>query len=151
MSVDLLVKILKAIPTFRQAKDEAGNPLERVAEIGEKTPGQLKVFSGFVIGAMIGEMELGFSGRAGRKREAFDILGRIQPLSTMMSVGTIDIMIARGVFKPTTRNRNAPPAPGVEPAAAGRISGRPVPPRMTHDQIRDALQKLSGTVSKGLA
>ena len=139
MSVDLLVNMFKAIPTFRQVKDEAGNPLARIAEIKERTSGQLRVFSGFGVGTMITEMELGFSGHcpytnladvysaafnlfhAGRKREAFDMFGRIQALATMMPVNTIDIMIARGVFKPGTRTRNAPPP------AAGNKSTPPRP------------------------
>ena len=87
-------------------KDEAGNPLTRVAEIKERTSGLLKVFSGFGVGTMITEMELGFSGHcpfmnladiysaafnlfhAGKKREALTC-GRIQALSTMMPVSTI--------------------------------------------------------------
>jgi dihydrodipicolinate synthase/N-acetylneuraminate lyase len=167
MSVGLLVEMYKSIPTFRQVKDEAGNPLTRVAEIKERTSGLLKVFSGFGVGTMITEMELGFSGHcpftnladiysaafnlfhAGKKREAFDMFGRIQALSTMMPVSTIDIMIARGVFRPSTRTRNSPPVPGVESTPGSRGGGRPVPPRLTHDQIRDALQTYLGPYLKG--
>ena len=46
MSVDLLVEMFKTIPTMRYVKDEAGNPLERVTELRQKTGDQLKVFSG---------------------------------------------------------------------------------------------------------
>jgi len=37
MSVDLLVEMFKTIPSFRYVKDETGNPLERVAELRERT------------------------------------------------------------------------------------------------------------------
>src|SRR5262249_38905709 len=46
MSVDLLVEMFKTIPTMRYVKDEAGVPLERIAELRKRTGDQLKVFSG---------------------------------------------------------------------------------------------------------
>ena len=36
MSVDLLVEMFKTIPTLRYVKDEAGDPLERIAELRQK-------------------------------------------------------------------------------------------------------------------
>jgi dihydrodipicolinate synthase/N-acetylneuraminate lyase len=152
MSVDLLVEMFKTIPTLRQVKDEAGDPLQRISEIRRKTDSQLGVFSGFGVATMITEMELGFSGHcpytnladvysaaydlwhAGKKREGFDMFGRIQALASMMPIGTIDIMIARGVFKPGTKIRNAPPVPG---AATG---GRRAISSVTPDEIRQALK-----------
>ncbi len=151
MSVDLLIEMFRTISTFRQVKDEAGDPLTRIAEIRQRTGDQLRVFSGFGVQTMITEMELGFTGHcpytnladvyaaaydlfhAGKKREAFDMFGRIQALSTMMPVNTIDIMIARGVFKEGTKTRNAPSVPG----APGR---RPSAPPMTHDEVRKTLK-----------
>ena len=62
MSVDLLVEMFKTIPTMRYVKDEAGVPLERIADLRQKTGDQLKVFSGNGAGTMISEMERGFSG-----------------------------------------------------------------------------------------
>jgi dihydrodipicolinate synthase/N-acetylneuraminate lyase len=62
MSVDLLVEMSGAIPTFRCVKDEAGDPLTRIEEIRRRTDGKLKVFSGFGVQTMITEMQLGFSG-----------------------------------------------------------------------------------------
>jgi 4-hydroxy-tetrahydrodipicolinate synthase len=165
MSVDLLIEMFKAIPTFRQVKDEAGNPLERIAEIHKRTSGQLGVFSGFGVRTLMTEMELGFAGHcpfasladvyssaydqfhSGKKREAFDMFGRILAFASMVPLGAIDIMIARGVFKPTTRTRNAPPVPGAGSPSAG-VSAQPVPPPLTHDQIHDALQLYLGPYLK---
>jgi dihydrodipicolinate synthase/N-acetylneuraminate lyase len=97
MSVDLLVEMFRTIPTFRQVKDEAGNPLTRVKEIHARTDGQLKVFSGFGVATMMTEMESGFSGHCpfvsladvyaaafdlfhkDQRREAFDMFGRWRP------------------------------------------------------------------------
>src|SRR5947207_3933671 len=129
MSVDLLVEMFKTIPTMRQVKDEAGNPLERVAELRQKTGDQLKVFSGQGVATMVTEMERGFSGHCpyttladvfaaafdlwhkGQKREAFDMFGRIQAFASITPIGSMDILIARGVFKPGTKARSAQAAP----------------------------------------
>jgi dihydrodipicolinate synthase/N-acetylneuraminate lyase len=134
MSVDLLVRMFETIPTFRYVKDEAGEPLERIAELRRRTSDRLNVFSGRGVGTMISEMELGFKGHcpfvslsdvyasafdlwhAGREQEAFVRFGAIQAASTMLSQSSIDVLIARGVFKPGTRTRTAPPAPGSTPA-----------------------------------
>jgi dihydrodipicolinate synthase/N-acetylneuraminate lyase len=138
MSVDLLVEMFKTIPTMRYVKDEAGNPLDRVAELREKTGDQLKVFSGQGVATMITEMERGFSGHcpyttlvdvfaaafdlwhSGKKREAFDMFGRIQAFASITPIGSMDIMIARGVFKPGTKSRPATPAAGGGRARGGR-------------------------------
>jgi 4-hydroxy-tetrahydrodipicolinate synthase len=123
MSVDLLVEMFKTISTMRYVKDEAGVPLERIAELRKKTGDQLKVFSGAGAATMITEMERGFSGACpyttladvfaasfdlwhkGQKREAYDMFGRIQAFATITPIGALDILIARGVFKPGTKNR----------------------------------------------
>jgi len=141
-SVDLLVEMFKTIPTLRYVKDEAGNPLDRVAELRERTGDQLKVFSGLGVGTMVTEMERGFSGHCpyttladvfaaafdhwhgGRKREAFDMFGRIQAFNTITPVSSLNILIARGVFKPETKTRPAPPVPGAE--AGNRARGKPL-------------------------
>jgi hypothetical protein len=101
------------------------------------------------------EMELGFSGHCpytnladiyaqaydlfheGKKREAFDMFGRVLAMGSMMPVNTIDIMIARGVFKEGTRTRSAQPVPG---AGAKHHAG----PSLAHDQIREKLQTYLG-------
>jgi dihydrodipicolinate synthase/N-acetylneuraminate lyase len=152
MSIDLLVEMFRTIPTFRCVKDEAGDPLLRVGEIRRRTNDELKVFSGMGVQTMITEMQLGFSGHCpytnlsdvyasaydlwhqGKKREAFDMFGRIQALSSMMPVNTIEIMIARGVFRPETKTRTAPPVPG---APTKRNPGPP----MSIEQIRSTLKE----------
>jgi dihydrodipicolinate synthase/N-acetylneuraminate lyase len=138
MSVDLLVEMFKTIPTLRYVKDEAGNPLERIAELRKRTDDQLKVFSGGGAAAMISEMERGFSGacpytdladvfaasydlwQKGQKREAFDMFGRIQAFASIAPISSVDIMIARGVFKPGTKLRLAQAAAGAEGRGGGR-------------------------------
>ncbi len=141
MSVDLLVEMFKTIPTLRYVKDEAGNPLERVTELRQRTGDRLKVFSGQGVATMITEMERGFSGHCpyttladvfaaafdlwheGHKREAFDMFGRIQAFASITPISSMDIMIARGVFKPGTKGRTAPPVPGSEGLWGARARG----------------------------
>ncbi|HYW44990.1 MAG TPA: dihydrodipicolinate synthase family protein [Bryobacteraceae bacterium] len=141
MSVDLLVEMFKTIPTLRYVKDEAGIPLERVTELRQRTGDQLKVFSGQGAGTMITEMERGFSGHcpyttladvfaaafdlwhSGQKREAFDMFGRIQAFATITPISSMDILIARGVFKPGTTARPATPVPGAEGRGGARGRG----------------------------
>lgn len=166
MSVDLLVEMFQTIPTFRQVKDEAGDPMQRIAQIRQRTGDQLKVFSGFGVQTMITEMQLGFSGHCpytnladvyaaaydlwhkGQKRAAFDMFGRIQALSSMMPTNTMEIMIARGVFKPGAKARNAPPVAGA-PAAGGGAGRRPAAPAMTQEEIRQALKTYLEPYLKG--
>jgi dihydrodipicolinate synthase/N-acetylneuraminate lyase len=161
MRVDLLVEMIKTIPSFRQVKDEAGDPLHRIQEIRSRTGDQLKVFSGMGVQTMITEMSLGFTGHCpytnladvysaaydlwhkGQRRAAFEMFGRIQALASMMPVNTIDIMIARGVFKETTRTRKAPAVPGAP------VAQRAIPPAMTHDEIREALKTFLDPYLKG--
>jgi hypothetical protein len=51
---------------------------------------------------------------SGRVREAFDQFGRIEAASTMFAQSDVNILIARGVFRPGTSTRVAPPAPGAD-------------------------------------
>lgn len=155
MSVDLLVEMFRTIPNLRYVKDEAGEPLARVDQIRKRTGGQVKVFSGKGVQTMITEMELGFSGHCpytnladlyataydlfhgGKKREAYDMFGRVLAMGSMMPVNTIDIMVARRVFKEGTRTRTGPPVPGAP--------SKPHPgPVLTHDQIREKLRTYLG-------
>jgi 4-hydroxy-tetrahydrodipicolinate synthase len=146
MSTDLLVKMYETIPNFRYVKDEAGNPLERVAELNARTQGGLNVFSGNGVTTLITEMERGFKGHcpftslsdiyaaafdafhAGNRQKAFQLHGVIEAASRMFAQNNIQIMVARGVFKPGTRGRLAPLAPGS--VAAGAYM-----PASTADQI----------------
>jgi dihydrodipicolinate synthase/N-acetylneuraminate lyase len=131
-SVDLVVEMFNTIPTCRYVKDEAGDPLERIAEIRARTNDQLNCFSGKGVNTMITEMERGFVGHcpfvsfadvyasaydlyhAGKVREAFDQFGRIEAASSMFSQSDVNILIARGVFRAGTTTRVAPPAPGAD-------------------------------------
>lgn len=81
---------------------------------------------------MITEMERGFVGHcpfvsladlyasaydsyhAGKVRDAFDQFGRIEAASSMFAQSSVDVLIARGVFRPGTTTRVAPPAPGAD-------------------------------------
>jgi dihydrodipicolinate synthase/N-acetylneuraminate lyase len=145
MSVDLVVEIFKTVRTARNVKDEAnvgGGALGRIGEIRKRTNDEMKVFSGQGVRTMINEMELGFSGHcpivaladvyaaafdlwhAGRHQEAFDMFGRILAFNSMGTSGRDTVMIARGIFKPTVKSRNAPLAAGVEVAPEPGAGGR---------------------------
>lgn len=131
-SVDLVIELFEKVPTFRYVKDEAGEPLERVKELLARSANQLSVFSGKGVNTMITEMERGFAGHcpfvsfadlyaaaydayhAGNVRDAFDQFGRIEAVGTMYAQSDVNILVARGVFKPGTTTRMAPPAPGAD-------------------------------------
>jgi dihydrodipicolinate synthase/N-acetylneuraminate lyase len=137
MSVDLIVEMFKQIPTMKGVKDEAGNPLERVTQIRERTNGKLAVFSGNGVRTMIDEMRLGFSGHcpttvlsdfyaaafdlwhSGQRREAFDMFGRIQAFNSITGAQNY-LMVLRGVFKENTKTRGS-----IGGGAGGR--GAPTP------------------------
>jgi 4-hydroxy-tetrahydrodipicolinate synthase len=63
MSVGLVVRMFKEIPTLRYAKDEAGgSPLGRIGQLREQTSDQLKVFTGSHSRTLVDEMQRGSSG-----------------------------------------------------------------------------------------
>jgi 4-hydroxy-tetrahydrodipicolinate synthase len=154
MSVDLVVRMFKEIPTMRVIKDEAGNPLQRVGEIRERTGGKLNVFSGNGVRTMITEMERGFSGHcpttgladvyaqafdlwhSGKKREAFDMFGRVLAFDSIPNASSY-VLIARGVFKENTIARAMSIAVGGA-GGAGRRVGAPLD-EAGKQEIRDAL------------
>jgi 2-keto-3-deoxy-L-arabinonate dehydratase len=125
MSVELIVKMFGEIPTMKCVKDEAGNPLARIPQIQQATGNKLAVFAGNGVRTMIDEMRLGFSGycptvglsdlyqatfdlwHAGKKKEAFDMFGRILAFDSIQGVNQ-QILVARGVFKETTTHRQTP-------------------------------------------
>jgi len=133
MSVDLIVEMVRQIPTMKAVKDEAGDPLVRVTQIIERTGGKLAVFSGNGVRTMIDEMRLGFSGHcpytvlsdfyaaafdlwhAGKHREAFDMFGRLEAFNTITGASSNYLLVVRGIFKETTKTR----APVVGGAARG--------------------------------
>jgi dihydrodipicolinate synthase/N-acetylneuraminate lyase len=129
-SVDLVMEMFNTIPTCRYIKDEAGDPLERIAEIRKRTNDQMKCFSGKGVNTMITEMERGFAGHcpyvsladvyasaytlyhAGNVQGAFDQFAAIEAANTLFAQSDVDVLIARGVFRPGTTTRKTPPAPG---------------------------------------
>jgi dihydrodipicolinate synthase/N-acetylneuraminate lyase len=121
MSVDSIVSMSKAIPNLRYVKDEAGQPLFRLAEFRAKTDGRLKIFTGSHGKTLIDEMLRGFSGtmpaapfadiyatawdlwHEGKRREAVEIFGNaavlIQEISAYGGESTKYLLCLRGVFK----------------------------------------------------
>lgn len=125
LSVDAVIEMYKAIPTMRVVKDEAGNPLERVRPLIEKSGNKLAIFSGNGVRTMIEEMELGFAGHCpttgmadlyqaawdlwheNKRGEAFDMFGRVLAFGSIPGSGNY-VLVARGVFKETTTYRLTP-------------------------------------------
>ncbi len=120
MDVDLLLELYRTIPTMRHVKDEAGDPLQRVGLLREKSHDELKVFSGNHGRKMTEELTAGFSGsmpaagladlyattfdlwQAGKRDEARVSHARtIEALDTMLRYGMEGmkyVLVARGVF-----------------------------------------------------
>ena len=120
-SVDQLLAMYKAVPTLRYVKDEAGQPLERVGPLREKSGDGLKVFTGMHGKTLIEEMIRGFSGsmpaagfadlyasawdlwHEGKQREAVDMFGKAAILiQEVLVYGTESlkyVLCLRGVFK----------------------------------------------------
>lgn len=126
-SVDSIVEMFRTIPTMKVVKDEAGNLLQRVRTIRERTANKLAVFSGKGVRTMIEEMELGFEGHCpttgladlyqsawnlwhqAKRAEAFDMFGRVLAFDSIPGSGNY-VLVARGVFKESTTYR---PTPGM--------------------------------------
>ena len=127
LSVEAILSMYRAIPTLRYVKDEAGEPLMRLAELRSKNNDELKVFTGGHGRTLIDEMIRGFSGsmpaasfadvyasawdlwHEGKKREAVDEFGSaailIHEISTYPE-GMKYILYLRGIFK-TYHSRQA--------------------------------------------
>jgi dihydrodipicolinate synthase/N-acetylneuraminate lyase len=122
MSIDLIVRMYKEIPTFRQIKDEAGDTLARIAEIRRRTDDGVKVFTGNGVRMMINELMLGAQGYcpttdladlyaqafdlwdAGKRTEAFDMFGRVLSFNSVSQAAGAPqkyTLVARGVFRNT--------------------------------------------------
>jgi dihydrodipicolinate synthase/N-acetylneuraminate lyase len=161
MSIDLVVEMFKTIPTMRQVKDEAGVPLERIAELRRRTDDQLRVFSGQGVRTMINEMEAGFVGHCpytgladvyaaafdlwhgGKRQEGFDMFGRICAFTSMGMVDQNRLLIDRGVFKPDTKFRTPSGAAGVAAGGGGGGGGGrgAAGPRLNDKAARQALNR----------
>jgi 4-hydroxy-tetrahydrodipicolinate synthase len=129
MSVDLIAEIHRAAPNIAYVKDEAGEPLFRIAELQRKSNGEIKVFTGSHGKTLIDEMRRGFSGsmpamsfvdlyvtawdawHAGNQRQAMDAFSKAAMLITEVGPYGIEalkyILYLRGVFK-TYQARSAP-------------------------------------------
>lgn len=157
MSVDLVVRMFKEIPAMRVIKDEAGNALQRVTEIRERTGDRLNVFSGKGVRTMITEMERGFSGHcpttgladiytqafelwhSGKKREGYDMFGRVLAFDSIPDAGSY-VLIARGVFKESTLTRAITLPVGRGGGQSGGNGRRPAAlDDAAKKEIRDAL------------
>ena len=137
MSADSVAEMCNAIPTVRVIKDEAGDPLARVQELRAKTGDRVAIFAGKGVRQMMDEMRLGFTGfcpviglsdlfqqawelwQAGKRRESYDMFGRILAFATITGADQY-VMVARGIFKETTRSRLTP---GM---AAGNVGRTPL-------------------------
>lgn len=124
MSVDLLARMCREIPNFRQIKDEAGDTMARITEIRDKTGGAVTVFTGNGVRNMITELMLGAQGfcpyadvadvyaqvfdlwQAGKRAEAFDMFGRVLCFTSVVQGAAAPlkyVLVARGVLKNTRR------------------------------------------------
>ena len=158
MTVDIGVEMARQIPTMKCVKDEAGNPLARVTQIRERTNDKLAVFSGNGVRTMIDEMRLGFSGHcpttvlsdfyaaafdlwhSGKRREAFDMFGRLQAFNTITGAGSY-LMVLRGVFKEDTKTRGGSMGGGAAASGGGGRAGRGATPPLDEagkQALRDA-------------
>ena len=138
MSVDLMLRMFKAIPAMKATKDEVGNPLERVGPLIQGTDNRLAVWAagGGTGDLLLEELPQGFVGLcptpqfadvlqkvqelywAGQRRQAFVLYGRVQAFATIP--GAVEYtLIARGVFNDQTRFRQQPMEPEARKAAGG--------------------------------
>jgi len=167
MSIDLIVRMYKEIPTFRQIKDEAGDTLARITEIRTKTDDGVKVFTGNGVRNMINELMLGAQGYcpttdladiyaqafdlwyAGKKSAAFDMFGRVLSFNSVVQMSGAPnkyVLVARGVFKNTKRRGGASGGGGEAPAGrggggGGRAAARPFNAE-SEKLVKDALDLL---------
>jgi len=134
VSVDLMVRMFEQIPTMKATKDEVGDPLARAPELIRRTNNKLSIWAaGGGTGAeLLRELPLGFEGLcptpqyadllqqamefywAGSKQQAYDMFARVQAFATIPGA-TDYLMVARGVFKETTRQRRQPMEPEAMP------------------------------------
>lgn len=158
MSVDLMIDMFRQIPTMKATKDEVEDPLSRVAELIRRTDNKLAIWAagGGTGNLLLEELPLGIVGLcptpqladllqqviqlywSGRKRDAFDMFGRVQAFATIP--GAMEyMMVARGVFREDTKTRVQPMEPeaknlGAGAGGAGGGGGRRKPATLTDDQ-----------------
>jgi dihydrodipicolinate synthase/N-acetylneuraminate lyase len=142
VSVDLMVEMFKQIPTMKATKDEVGNPLERAPELMKRTDNKLAIWAagGGTGTDLMSELPMGFAGLcptpqyadvlqqvmelywSGQRQAAFDMYGRVQAFATIPGA-TEYMMVARGVFKETTKLRQQPMEPEAKAANPGGGGG----------------------------
>lgn len=142
-SIDTIAALVKAVPTLRYVKDEAGQPLMRIAPLRQRAGAEIHVFSGGHGRTLIDEMERGFAGsmpaaafadlyavvwdawQAGKRREAMEAFGRAAMLIHQINVYGLEsikyILCLRGVFKNwrTRQGQAAKVKPGEDLAGLG--------------------------------
>ena len=166
MSIDLIVRMYKEIPTFRQIKDEAGDTLARITEIRTRTDDGIKVFTGNGVRNMINELMLGAQGYcpttdladiyaqtfdlwvAGKHTQAFDMFGRVLCFNSIVQTAGAPqkyVLVARGVFKNTRSRRgsggDASAGRGGGQGSGGRAAARPFNAE-SEKTVREALDLL---------
>jgi 4-hydroxy-tetrahydrodipicolinate synthase len=125
MSIDLVERVYREVPTLACVKDEAGEPLDRIGPIRKMTGGKVAIFAGKGCVAMLNEMMLGFDGycpsmfctdlfqrvfelwNSGRRKEATELFGRIMALRSIPGVMPY-LMVLRGIFPADVAYRNPP-------------------------------------------
>jgi dihydrodipicolinate synthase/N-acetylneuraminate lyase len=140
MSVVLIARMGEEVPTLKGVKDEAGDPLTRFVEFKRLAGGRLAIFSGGGGRTLFQEMHLGFAGscpfiglsdlyqetidlwQAGRRKDAFDLFGRISAFNSIPGANAY-AMVARGVFKETTLYRQNPSKDGKTTSPAAPSDG----------------------------
>jgi 4-hydroxy-tetrahydrodipicolinate synthase len=160
VSVDLMIEMFGEIPTMKATKDEVGDPLSRVNELIERSRNGLAVWAagGGTGNLLLEELPLGVVGLCptpqfadllqqvmnlywqGRKRQAFDLFGRVQAFATIPGA-TEYLMVARRVFKEDTKTR-VQPMEAEAPKPTGGGGGRKTSP-LTDDQKRIIRKNLS--------
>ena len=172
VSIELITRMYKEIPSFRQIKDEAGDTLARIAQIRNATNDEVKVFTGNGVRMMMNELLLGAQGycptvdladiyaqafdlwQAGKRTEAFDMFGRVLTFGSVTQAVNAPqkyVLVARGVFK-NTRTRGggsmaagvAPPPPGAGARGGGGGGRGPARPFTPESEkvVREALAML---------
>jgi dihydrodipicolinate synthase/N-acetylneuraminate lyase len=124
-SVELVSEICRQVPTVTCVKEEAGEPLERIAAIRANVGSKVSIFAGKAAHTFISELEEGFDGNCpaftlcdvlqrvyelwngGKQREAFELYGRYAAFMTIPDVDPYG-MIARGFFPDNTIIRVMP-------------------------------------------
>jgi 4-hydroxy-tetrahydrodipicolinate synthase len=156
VSVDLMIRMFEQIPTMKATKDEVGDPLARAPELIARTGNKLAVWAagGGTGHQLLQELRLGVEGLcptpqyadilqqtmelywAGKKRQAFDMYARVQAFATIPGA-TEYLMVARGVFRESTRQRHQP----MEPEASQSGDGDARAPLSESDKqfIREAM------------